>query len=64
MAYERKYARGDHILTLDELASQEFVYWWDKITPRGWFMSWQLNMAYNAIGPNGCVYYAIRKGQK
>ena len=61
MAYERKYARGDHILTLDELASQEFVYWRDRITPRGWFLSWQFRMALNAIGPNGCIYYAIRK---
>jgi len=64
MPYQRKYERGERILSLDELSKQKFVYWRDKITPRGWFMSWQLNMAYNAIGPNGRVYYAIRKEQK
>ena len=61
MPYQRKYERGEHILSLDELSKQEFVYWRDRITPRGWFLSWQFRMALNAIGPNGCIYYAIRK---
>ena len=61
MPYQRKYEKSEHILSLDELSRQKFVYWRDKITHRGWFMSWQLIMAYNAIGPNGCIYYAIRK---
>ena len=61
MAYIRKYERGEHILSLDELATQKFVYWNDKITPQGWFLSWQFRMALNAIGKSGIVYYAIRK---
>ncbi len=58
--YKRKYRRGGHILSLDELARQDFVYWNDKITPRGWFMSWKFRMAANAIGEHGAIYYAIR----
>ena len=58
--YKRKYRKGGHILSLDELAQQDLVYWHDKIEPRGWFMSWQLSMAARCIGPNGCIYYAIK----
>ena len=63
MGYKRKYLRGNHILSLDELSRQEFVYWWDKITPRGWFLSWQFRMAMNAIGEKGCIYYAIKEDE-
>lgn len=58
---KRKYRKGGHILSLDELARQEFVYWNDKITHFGWFQSWQFRLAINAVGPNGCVYYAIKE---
>lgn len=59
--YKRKYRRGGHILSLDELARQEFVYWHDKIHPRGWFLSWQFRMAVENIGETGCIYYAIKE---
>jgi len=61
---KRKYRRGGHILSLDQLAQQEFVYWWNKIEPRGWFLSWELRVAYHAIGPNGCIYYAIKNEEE
>lgn len=57
--YKRKYHRGRHILSLDELVKQDFVYWNDKITPCGWFMSWQLRMTANVIGEKGIIYYAV-----
>lgn len=57
--YKRKYRRGGNILSLDELAKQEFVYWHDKVQPRGWFLSWQLKMALDNIGVGGCIFYAI-----
>ena len=38
---KKKYSRGDHILSLDELFRQEFVYWHDKITHKGWFQNWR-----------------------
>lgn len=58
--YKRKYRRGGHILSMDELIQQDFVYWHNKITPRGWFMSWQIAMASRFIGQTGCIYYAIK----
>lgn len=57
---KKKYRRGGHILSLDELARQEFVYWHDKITHRGWFLSWQFRMAAHAVGETGCIFYAIK----
>lgn len=58
MPYKRKYKRGEHIESLDELVKQEFVYFVDKITPKGWFLSWQLNFTIRWLGPNGRIYYA------
>lgn len=63
MAYKRKYHRGGHILSLDELASQDFIYWRNKVTPSGWFLSWQFRMAALAIGEKGCIYYAIKEDE-
>ena len=57
----KKYKRGEHILSLDELSKQEFVYWNHKITHCGWFMSWQLRMAARSIGLNGNIYYAVKE---
>ncbi|MBQ4121637.1 MAG: hypothetical protein IJD35_06450 [Clostridia bacterium] len=59
--YKRKYRKGGHILSLDELVKQDFVYWHDKIHPRGWFLSWQFRMAADNIGENGCIFYAIKE---
>ena len=57
MAYKRKYRKGSKILSLDELARQEFVYFFDKITHRGWFLSWQFRLAQSYI-ERGWLYYA------
>jgi hypothetical protein len=57
MAYKRKYRKGAKILSLDELAKQEFIYFYDKITHSGWFMSWQFSLAAQYI-QRGCLYYA------
>ena len=37
----RKWRKGPHITSLDELARQEVVFWWDKPQSKGWFLSWQ-----------------------
>jgi len=55
-----KYRKGEKITSLDELVKQDFVYWNDKITHKGWFMSWQLHMTCNAIN-HGVIFYAIKK---
>lgn len=60
----KKFRRGGHILSLDELARQDFVYWHNKITPRGWFQNWQFRMAEKCVGPLGCIYYAIRESEE
>ena len=57
MGYKRKYAKGEKITSLDELARQEFVYFQDKITHCGWFLSWQFRMAKSFID-RGFLYYA------
>lgn len=59
MAYKRKFRKGDKITSLDELAKQEFVYVFDKITHAGWFASWQFRFAARCI-QRGCLYYAER----
>lgn len=59
---KRKYRRGCRILSLDELARQEVVFWIDKPTARGWFLSWQFRMACNAIGTRGAIFYAMPAG--
>ena len=58
---KRKYRKGDKITSLDEVAKQEFVYFYDKITHCGWFGSWQLRFVANYI-EQGCLYYAERIG--
>ena len=57
--YKRKYRKGGPITSLDELAKQEFVYFIDKITNRGWFMSWQFSLAERYI-LRGMLFYAIK----
>lgn len=59
MAYKRKFRKGKRITSLDELAKQEFVYFSDKITHMGWFMSWQFRLAQSYI-QRGRLYYAER----
>ena len=58
MAYKRKFKKGDKITSLDELASQKWIYVFDKITHNGWFMSWQIRMAQRFL-QSGNLYYAL-----
>lgn len=59
---KRKYRKGDPVNSVNELLDQEFVYWHDKIYARGWFLSWPLRMAYEAV-KRGEIYKAIRKDE-
>ncbi len=59
---KRKWRRGSHILSLDELARQEVIFWFDKPTSKGWFSSWQFRMAAKAIGEKGAIFYAMPAG--
>ena len=59
----KKYSKGEPIKSLDELAQQEFVYWWDKITHKGWFMSWQFRMARDAIQRGNVIFKAIKNNE-
>lgn len=59
----KNFHRGNHIVSLDELAKQDFVFWHDQLIPHGWFLSWQFRMITLAIGENGCIYYAIKEGK-
>lgn len=60
--YKRKYSKGKQITSLDELAKQDFIFVFDKITHGGWFMSWQFRLAKSYID-RGCLYYAIKKAR-
>jgi hypothetical protein len=59
--YKRKYRKGEKITSLDEMTKQEFIYFFDKITHRGWFMSWQTRLAHQYI-KRGWLYYAVKIG--
>lgn len=63
MAYKRKYQKGTPITSLDELSKQEFIYFYDKITHCGWFMSWQFRMAKGFI-ERGVLYYVEKAGDE
>ena len=56
----KKYSKGEPIKSLDELVQQEFVYWNDKITQKGWFIGWKINMALNAIQSGNTIFKAIK----
>ena len=56
---KRKYRKGPPIFSLDELVRQEIVFWINKPTHNGWFMSWQLRMTANAMRKGRSVYYAM-----
>ena len=54
-----KFIRGEPIRNLDEMVKQEFVFWNDKVTHRGWFLNWNIHMALDAM-EIGRICYAIR----
>lgn len=55
---KRKYRKGEPITSLEDLANQEFVYVHDKITHRGWFMSWQFRFAKDML-EKGVLHKAV-----
>jgi len=57
---KNKYRKGGPILSLDELARQEFVYFNGKIYHHGWFASWQLSWCAARI-KFGELKYAIKE---
>ena len=57
MAYKRKYRKGKRITSLDDLSNQEFIYFFNKITHKGWFMSWQFRLAQSYI-ERGYLWFA------
>lgn len=63
MAYSRKYRKGKQITSLDELSKQEFIYFFDKITHCGWFMSWQFRLAQRYV-ERGYLYRAEKVGDE
>ena len=55
--YKRKYRKGESITSLSELYEQQFIFFFDKITHRGWFGSWQIRFAQSYI-ERGWLYKA------
>lgn len=58
-----KYEPGEVIRDFNTLLEQEFVYWNNKITHRGWVQSWQIRMTVNAL-QNGTIRKAVLKEPK
>lgn len=59
---KRKWRRGPHIRSLDELPVKRWSFGRHKPTVKGWFLSWQFGMAAKAIGKSGVVFYAMPAG--
>ncbi len=55
-----KYFPGERIRSVEELLHEDFVYWGDKITPRGWFLNWNLGMTKKVLD-SGMIRFAVRK---
>jgi hypothetical protein len=59
MANKRKYRPGEVIVSLDELAKQEFVYIHHKIYHWGWWQSLQFRFIKSKLEA-GCIRKAER----
>lgn len=55
---KRKFRPGGKIVSLDEVARQEHIYFCDKIYHRGWFGSWQFGWVAARLR-QGLLRYAI-----
>lgn len=55
----KTFEKGETITTVEELLQQEFVFYNNKVTAKGWFLSWQLRMTVNAIN-RGYLRKAIK----
>lgn len=62
MAYKRKFRKGEKITSLDELMTQEIVYFRNKILNYGFFGSWQIRWVRFYI-QRGMLFYAERIGE-
>ena len=56
---KKKYRKGYRIRILNELVEQEFIFFNNKITHRGWFESWPIRTAKEMI-EHGCIRAAIK----
>lgn len=56
---KRKYRPGPPISTLDELVKQDFIYFFGRIMPHGWFMNWQLRLTTDYLN-NGLIRSAVK----
>lgn len=45
----RKFNRGEKIRSLDEICTQDFIWWKNKVYHKGWFRSWQFQFLFNHI---------------
>lgn len=50
----RKYKQGEVIMTLNDLMSQDFIYWRGCLQPFGWFQNWQMGWTQNQINQRAC----------
>lgn len=55
-----KYRKGGQIISIGELVEQEFVYFGNKLTHKGWFMSWQFRFLLQMIY-SGRLFYAVKQ---
>ncbi len=60
---KRKFKPGDKIVSLDEVARQEHIYFYDKIYHQGWFWSWQFGWVEAQLR-QGTLRYAIREEEQ
>lgn len=59
----RNFTAGEKITSLDELASQDKIFFEDQLLSRGWFSSWQLGTAEKLIKA-GLLKHVIKKENK
>ena len=60
---KRKFKPGGKIVSLDEVARQEHIYFYGKIYHCGWFGSWRFWRVAQQI-QRGAFRYAIREGEQ
>lgn len=60
---KRKFKMGNKIVSLDEMARQEHIYFHEKIYHCGWFGSWRFRWVAQQI-QRGAFRYAIREGEQ
>ena len=58
----RKYLKGEPIKSLDDLARQEFIFFYDRVVNYGWFQSWQFRFLSYYLKENK-ICYAVKKGE-